>query len=361
MPDSKSELLFWLLPVGALIYAGIFAALNSIAAKSSNNSSMTKVIPMNNVGMARRHVLLYFTYFLPIALVGIFYLLVFYPGTCMNDTIYIFMYGIDMASQHPWFYCYLIITIANLIFDMGGTFETVLFVLALIQILLASAVYAASLLWLRLRGLSKTKTLILWIVYAFLPILDIYLVTVVKDVPFSILLICWVPLLYDLWKSDGALLKNKSYVLICSLYIFLSLIRNNGLYVSAFILFCLFLFYLKRYLKSLLVLLLVLVATISFSHYIEKSWGITHEFKETIGIPLQQVAAVVADEGNLTTDEKDFISNIMPIDAIKSQYNPYYADQLKWSEIHVNSSFLNKNRGAFLSTWFQIGIKNIPR
>jgi hypothetical protein len=122
----------------------------------------------------------------------------------------------------------------------------------------------------------------------------------------------------------------------------------------------LFIKYVRRFYKQLAILLLALVATVAINSLMLRLFDVQHLFKETIGIPLQQMAAVVAYDGVMTEDENVFMNQVMPLDSIKNQYNPYSADSLKWQGDKINDEFINNHRIEIMKIWISMGSKN-PR
>lgn len=302
--------------------------------------------------------LLFLHYFLPVFIVGSIYLFIFFPGTCMNDTIYIIINGRNMISQHPWIYWLALSLIEKLVTGFGGGYTLVLFFLSFFQLLLCATTLAISLVWLRKHGLKKMVTHMILCVYCLCPIFNLYMITIIKDVPFALLLVSWTLFLYDCWETKGEVFANKLYLIISCLLIFLSLLRNNGLYITVLILCGLSIVCGRRYYKQLLLLFFALVITFSIDKIMLKHFRVEHLFKETIGIPLQQMAATVSDDGILSVNEKAFLNNIMPLDDMKKQYDPYSADSLKWSHISVDDKFLNDNKMNVIRNWTSIGSKN---
>lgn len=66
---------------------------------------------------------------------------------------------------------------------------------------------------------------------------------------------------------------------------------------------------------------------------------------------------VVADNGDITEEQLEFINNMCPIEVIKEKYNPCIVDKIKWDE-SFNNEFLEENKAEFFKTWFQIFLKN---
>ena len=76
-------------------------------------------------------------------------------------------------------------------------------------------------------------------------------------------------------------------------------------------------------------------------------------FSETVSVPLQQLARTVVDEGDLTESEESFISELIPLGAIKSDYNPVTPNPLKFSP-DFNDEFLESHKVEFLMMWASV-------
>ena len=72
---------------------------------------------------------------------------------------------------------------------------------------------------------------------------------------------------------------------------------------------------------------------------------------------MQQIAYVVASDGNITDEQLEFINNICPIDVIKSKYAPCFVDTIKCDK-EFDNEYLEANKGVFLKEWFKIFLKN---
>lgn len=81
------------------------------------------------------------------------------------------------------------------------------------------------------------------------------------------------------------------------------------------------------------------------------------QYVENLGILFQQICYVVVNDGNLKEEQKEFINNIYPIEAIKETYNPCIVDKVKWNP-RFNNVYLEQNKGKFIKVWFEVLIQN---
>ena len=87
--------------------------------------------------------------------------------------------------------------------------------------------------------------------------------------------------------------------------------------------------------------------------------GIQKDKVESYGIPLQQVARVIAYDGNINNVEEEFVNDIIPVEKLKTVYTPQLVDSIKWNE-DFNDNFFENHKKEFLKVWFSLFKKN-PR
>ena len=149
------------------------------------------------------------------------------------------------------------------------------------------------------------------------PLLVWYSVTVWKDVIFSGLFVCFALLLVDI-KVNSKQYANHLQKLIPVLLIALgcSLLRSNGFIavVAALVLFIFFMSEdMKKYIAGLTVCVVVAYGVVAGPIYSFANISPAH-FSETVGVPLQQMAKVIHDEGDFSEEDEAFLSNILPLD-----------------------------------------------
>lgn len=347
---SETAMNWSLLPVGMLLFWGVFAALVLVVLLARKVRCKRHLSDRNERIFA-------WLFFGANLLTGLLFLAVFYPGTGNYDTLAIMRNEFFMARQHPTMYIAFVCVLKDIVFKMGGRYEELFLANSLLTILLMSWVYVEMLRFLKRTGVPFWVRLLIALFYTFCPIFNLYKVTFLKDVPFSLLLMLWVPVLYDTWATGGENLKKPSVWIKICLYLVLSLMRGNGLYVSIFVLACMLLVSCKMW-KQILVYTLVLVLATSGIGIVEDRLEVRHLFKETVGVPLQQMAAVVCTDGEITEEQAEFIEQFLPLEFIREKYDPYNSVPLKWGGSPINDDFLYENKVEFLKVWAQMLIPN---
>ena len=295
-------------------------------------------------------------FFLVDIIVDFCWFLVFYPGVTMYDTYMIFQRGMSIADQHPWLYCLFVDIIKKIVITVNMSYETAFVIMSLIQIISSALVFMHCVYLLMREKINKVVFYLICFAYAFYPIFSFYTIYLVKDILFSLVVIEWVIWLYEFWKSEGMILYDrKSYLRVVFLILGM-LLRNNGIYMLIFTFLCMLLLESKLYKKTITVILVFFCVLIA-NNIVESMGDIKHIFRETVGIPIQQLGAVVTYEGDINEGEYEIIDKIMPHDEIKEKYYPYCVDSIKFSE-NFDWRYLNEHKSEFLMLWAKLLIKN---
>lgn len=347
---SSGQLDWFRLPLGILIFLGIFVVL------------VLTVRVLRRCGGGFRpsdkmYRVFFIVFFLLNILTGLLFLAVYYPGTGNYDTLAILKNEFGMAKQHPAMYIAFVACLKRIIFALGGGYKAVYVANSLLTIALMSYAYTQMLWFLKKKNTPFWLLAVIAVFYTVCPIFNLYKITFLKDVPFSVLLILWVPVLYDTWETEGANLKKPGTIIRSAAYLALSLMRGNGVYISVFVLVCMLLVARKMW-KQILVYVLILAVACTMVSGFEKILGVKHLFKETAGIPLQQMAAVVATDGEITAEQAEFINRVLPLDFIREKYDPYTSVPLKWGGSPLDDDFLYEHKAEFLGVWAQMLVPN---
>lgn len=286
--------------------------------------------------------------FIGLLFMGILHLITFYPGNIMIDTLYIFKGPMGMSAQHPLFYI-LIVTLPFKVFTkIFNNLNIALFLTCTLQLIIASVIISFIITWFNKKFKNINLTIILMLYFIFIPIITNYNTTLVKDSAFCLSMLCLIPIIYEIIKSDGNWIKSTKNILISIIFAsLLCLIRNNGIYIVILLLLLFILIY-KKYFKQWLTLL-VPVLIISF---IPQLFSDKQLFQEKIGIPLQQISYVIHTNGKISKKNKEYLNKIYNYNLYKENYNPYLVDTIKW-DTNFNREYLNNNSDKFIKAWIE--------
>lgn len=298
----------------------------------------------------------------------VFVLLANFPGFCTvdsNDVVdqvlgtshYSSWHRYDgLSNHHPVFYTFCVWVVFQATSFLGSVDASV-FCFLLVQLTFVAWGCAWSLSWLNARSGSRLCVVLAAAFYLLSPVLAAHAPLMWKDVPFAIVVVVLVLKLFDFSRADH--LSRKDVAVLFALLSGLCLLRNNGLYVSLAVLAYLLAVF-PAFRKGVFFVLVALVAGVfvlqgPVFHALSIEKG---HFSESVGVPLQQVAAVVAQEGDLTEAQEEFLNQVIPLDEMADLYTPSVVNPIKFSE-DFDDAFLESHKMEFLAVWLQLLPENV--
>ncbi len=295
--------------------------------------------------------------FLFIFAVWLFFFLVLYPGTAMNDTIFILGAPEKHCYQHPVLY----ILYTCFFYKIGvalGNPNIGLALLSMLQMVFMDYVITHAIVYFYKRRLAGKVCCILAGYFAFAPLFSTYAVSAIKDTPFSIALFYLIILLLELADSKGERIKDIGFCMRCMFAIFILVsFRSNGLLIGVGTFVILFIVY-KAQRMTLLVSFFVPICISCLLSEFAMPIGVEKLFQEKIGIPLQQVSAVVASGGELSEAQREYLYELLPEEEWQN-YAPSCADNIKWNSA-FDRDYLNETKEEFMKLWLELLPENIP-
>lgn len=344
-----------------LVYLSIWFLYKNIKyCQNNKTSNKKKYLKLNKW--------FYIFLFIAFSSINLIVLLANYPGLGSSDSEDIICQAInffnntgqnkfeEISAHHSVFYTllfWLILNITNFINDIHFS----IFIFLVIQILLISLFVCLSISWASKILPNKTFLIILIILLTLNPVLISYASKFLKDVPFSILIVVLSLFLYNL--SNKKKTNIKDYLFLGILMLLICLLRNTGILICLISL--IYIFILNILNRSKILVLTIVLATLMLLIWPQlfNSLGIKKaNFVESAGIPLQQIARTVKYDGNINTNEKEFINSIMQIDKLSVAYLETNVDTIKFSK-DFNNEFLENNKFEFLCTWIKLFPRNI--
>ena len=295
-----------------------------------------------------------------ISLIGIFlssllFLLTYYPGSNMNDTLYILHNPVYYSFQYPLIYNLIVSGIYKLFLLITSSMNFAFFMVGLIQIIFMSIIISYVILWFHREFKRNYFTILLMIYFIFLPIINNYNGALLRDPIYAALLMLMIPFLYTIIKSKGKYLKDdKNIIKLIILFTCLSFSRNNGIFVIGLLLLVMLFMYRKFTKKIIMIAFGFLVLAIT-PEVIVSDYEVEQLFQEKVAIPMQQIVYTMKyDKLNGKNDEK-FMNNLVRKGVIIDYYCPFNMDCIKWGGAFKNFEF-NDMKREFFSIW----ISNLP-
>jgi hypothetical protein len=289
------------------------------------------------------------------------YFLTYYPGLMTGDSFTCLVRAagwVPLNNQQPVIYQLFL----RIFYRAGGLLGSINRGVALYsftQMLLMASVLGYALYWCRRRGCPLPY---LWgtaLFFGLNPIYGKYAVTMWKDILFGGAMLLLTLFFADTAEARGENLLTRGRMVLFSLIsLAVAFLRNNGIYILLFTFAVLAIFCRTRIKKIGPVLLAILVAVMVLQGPVYGAAGIPKDpYEEAVGVPLQQMARVVAKDGRMSEQEGNFLNRLLPIEAIKKSYKPFTVDPVKFNP-QFDSAFLAQHKLEFFQNWAGMLAKN---
>ena len=304
-------------------------------------------------------------YFLILAIIIICwlpYILSYFPGGVFSDTAD----SINQAegvkeykNNNPLLYTFIL----KAFIELGnGSIQTGMELFTIFQFLVMAIVVSYAIFWLYKRNVSTTYIVLATAFFGLFKLIPMYAISIWKDTPFCIALLALTIFLAETIYQDGKNLEKISGIIkYAILMFFVVFLRNNGLYIAVAITLILMIVYRKKLIKNLkcfsIMSVIGIVAVFIVQGPIYNKLNLNSPIVESLGVPLQQICYVVATDGNLSQEQKEFIENIYPEESIKQMYKPCIVDSIKFDE-EFNRQYLEDNKIEFLKIWGEVLLQN---
>lgn len=280
-------------------------------------------------------------------------LLVLNPGCVMSDSIIIINGALGMRAQHPLVYILYLAGIVRGVANITGSISVAMFVFSLVQLSLCSLIIAYVISWLAQKGVKKIWIIILAGYYSLFPMIGNYNITAIKDTVFGYFLVLVTISFYEIMTTKGDWLKDKkNIVLFVISFLGLSVVRNNGVYVCI-VLLAILIFALPKCYKKMICIFTIVFFIINTG--ISKTSNSMP--MESLAIPIQQTALTIVKSDDVTDEQKEIVSNMLPYKEWELHYLPFAVDTIKWDP-SVNKDWLNSNNDVFVKNWLEMMPQN---
>lgn len=287
------------------------------------------------------------------------YFLKHYPGICSPDSMDQILQSLGMnelTNHHPIFHT-LFVSIAINIGGKLGSYITGVAIYSIFQMLVLSAIFSFTIYYMATRNVDIRIRVVSLLFFALYPINSIYSVTMWKDILFSGVILLFIIALSEVVFNQEKFMSSKiKNVLLIFSMILVILFKNNGIYIVVLSLPFLFIIA-KKYYKRLLVCSVVVI-----TFYMIWNGPVLNLLKvkegsprEALSIPVQQIARIVKNHGEVLTDkEKENINKYLPLEKLPELYVPTLSDNVKNS---LNDEEFKKDKGTFVKIWAGLVLK----
>jgi len=233
---------------------------------------------------------------------------------------------------------------------------------SMVQILCMACAFAYILMTLYQMKLSYGVIIPCLIYFAVMPYHVIYSFTMWKDVLFGAAMAVFITALYrimaDIPEKGGTNVPNMILLAVSALGT--CLLRSNGQIAFA-VAFAAAIFVLgKKHLRVLLMLAAVLVVSVVMKYPLLSALHVTQpDTIESLSIPSQQIARIIADGGELTDEQTELLENVVDVDRVAETYRWYTSDFIKdLVREKNNQEYISEHRMEFIKLYLQLGMQH---
>lgn len=232
-------------------------------------------------------------------------------------------------------------------------------VYSIIQMLVTSFGLSYLLYYMAKKRIPTKFRAICFTIFLLNPLIHFYSVRIEKSIFFAILLILANIQIIEMLTNTKEYMKNKIHYITFPLEILLlSLLRNNGIYISLAI-FIIILIIKKEYWKNILILFLVpIIIFYTIKGPLWKALNIIPMgSEEALSIPMQQFARLIKyEKDNLTTEEYNEIHKYLDMtdEEIIEDYKPTISDDIKEN---MNAESFKNDKLGLIKLYFELALK----
>lgn len=295
------------------------------------------------------------------------YYLSYYPGGISTDTLTSISFSLSgtLNNRHPVFYNMLL----GLAIKFGNLFnrdlEWSMGLFLAVQMILLEVEIIYLLRWMLIHHINPKVCTCIMIFMTFFPLIPLYAVSIIKDTIFAMSFMLWFMFAVDLYLN---IRRNEWNIKTLFGYIagmfLVAFTRNNGIYIILFTVFFLVLitgalkFIKKPVIWGGIIVSALVICFIQGPVYRHLD-VIQTNLVENLGIPLQQICSVVANNGEITEAQKESIDHFIPYENISEHFRPCIVDNIKWYA-GMDEGYLDGHKREFFNLWKQLLIQN-PR
>lgn len=283
-----------------------------------------------------------------------------YPGVLSSDNtdqITQIITGV-YSNHHPYYHTQIIKICLSVGQTLFGSMNAGVATYSVFSILIVSLsfAYVVSTIYKSTGNLKISTIIAIW--YLIMPFNSLYSFTMFKDVLFGAILTDFVVSLYRIIRLLGKQSINFLVMSISSIGI--CLLRSNGYFIFLLSTIIFFIVYKKKYLNIKVIFICALILSYILKYPVLNNLGIRQpDTIESLAIPQQQIARVIADGNKLTKEEEALLNEIVDVGQVADTYSSWIADPVKYLVREKdNQDYLKENKLEYIKLYFELGLKH---
>lgn len=344
-----------------VIFIGIFCFAHSLLFWLYNQLKDKSVITGGRVRSKKEGNICFVVSFLLImGCYSVFYL-ANYPGILTWDSVDQIAQTItgNYINHHPVWQTWIIKGIRDLCSLFTPEMNVAVAVYCCLQMIVIALIYAYVLKCFLQKGVKIWFIVMAGVYFAFMPYNIMFSFNMWKDTLFSACILLFTVLIWKNLSEERKSTLGEMAGLFGSGFI-ICMFRNNGFYcflvVTAIMAWCMW----KSNKRVCIVLIGTVFVALTIRGPVFKLTGVkAPDFVESLSIPVQQVAKVINTNGNLTEEQKEFISELVSLEEVAEAYDCRISDPIKGLiRQSGKQELLTTEKWEFFKLWLKIGIQN---
>lgn len=265
------------------------------------------------------------------------YLISYWPGVVNWDGLRqldFYLGSLKWTRHHPVFSTLIFGYLFDIGKFVGGSDNFGFFLYILFQYVCSGFTITCGLSFLQSLNIKKSVTILIFGYFALFPVWGIYNVTYVKDTLYYVAFLFWTLLILKGFSFSFETISIKYSICLIASSLFVSGLRNNGIYVVFFSLLAILSICKRNRKRVAIIIASVLMIHFGYNNIYVPYVGIEDgSIREVLSIPFQQTARFVKEHPDLVSDnEEKVIDSILDFDNLGSVYNPDLSDPVKGSK-----------------------------
>ena len=294
------------------------------------------------------------------------YVFSYFPGGIYADTVDSLNMALKKAeldNHNPILYTML----WRFVFWITGAFRGEgeyygLFFFTIFQTIVLALILAGFVYFCYKKGLHRYFLGLLLLLFAVFPLYPFYGISLWKDTPFSVVLFVFAVYLFHVFSHNPKDITKGQLVGYGVGSVLIMFLRNNGIYIALFYSVLIVLMSVKNRRKiafkiGVLSLIAILSAWFIQGPVFDKCGYNISKTVESLGVPIQQTAYILATDGNVSSEELEVLNEIMPLENWKALYNPIVVDTIKFDP-SFNREYFQENVSEFIKVYVGLVMRN---
>lgn len=311
----------------------------------------------NNIKKKR----MFFIIFGVIILLWMPYILSYFPGGIFSDTLTSIKQCIHLQSYdniNPLAYTILIKFCLG-IGDIFNSSQIGINVFGICQITIMATILSYFVYWLYKKDFSNMILVLVTLFFGLFKLFPMYALSIWKDTPFCLALFLYIINIAEIVYQNGKNLNSKKQIIIYSiLFIAVSFLRNNGLYiVLATTILVLIIYRKNKILKFMISTIVTFLLVIIIQRPIFNALNLNETTGTWNSIMVNQIFYVKVTDGNITQEQDKLINSMCQTEKLKEVYAPLLLDATTVAP-EFNKQFVKTHLSEIKQLWIELFFQN---